>query len=153
MQQLLANPQAVKTAKLVATATIPDVPAPKVLATFGRTQITANSTTSEQVKVVLKRRMASGRPELAEIARELGMSERTLQRRITDDGTTYRQLLEEARRELGRQMLGTSSEIDEIAYLLGYQDTSSFYRAFREWEGVTPSQWREREMLGQQTMH
>ncbi len=116
-------------------------------------EITANSTTSEQVKVVLKRRMASGRPDLADIARELGTSERTLQRRITDDGTTYRQLLEEARRELGRQMLGNpGSEIDEIAYLLGYQDTSSFYRAFREWEGVTPSQWRE-EQTGQDRLH
>lgn len=117
-------------------------------------EITANSTTSEQVKVVLKRRMASGRPDLADIARELGMGERTLQRRITEDGTTYRQLLEEARRELGRQMLGNSgSEIDEIAYLLGYQDTSSFYRAFREWEGVTPNQWRAREVHGPETMH
>lgn len=117
-------------------------------------EITANSTTSEQVKVVLKRRMASGRPDLADIARELGMSERTLQRRITENGNTYRQLLEEARRELGRQMLGNSaSEIDEIAYLLGYQDTSSFYRAFREWEGVTPNQWRAREMHGQETIH
>jgi len=117
-------------------------------------EITANSGVSEQVKVILKRRMASGRPDLADIARELGASERTLQRRITEDGTTYRQLLEEARRELGRQMLGnSSSEIDEIAYLLGYQDTRSFYRAFREWEGVTPSQWREREALGRETLH
>jgi len=109
-------------------------------------EIIANSTTSEQVKVVLKRRMASGRPDLADIARELGMSERTLQRRITEDGATYRQLLEEARRELGRQMLGNAAaEINEIAYMLGYQDTSSFYRAFREWEGVTPNQWREHQ--------
>ncbi len=88
--------------------------------------------------------MATGRPDLADIAHELGRSERTLQRRITEDGATYRQLLEEARRELGRQMLGNpAAEINEIAYLLGYQDTSSFYRAFREWEGVTPNQWLE----------
>ncbi|WFP61047.1 MULTISPECIES: AraC family transcriptional regulator [unclassified Mesorhizobium] len=107
-------------------------------------EITANSSTSEQVRVVLKRRMASGRPDIADVARELGMSARTLQRRITEDGATYRQLLEEARRELGRDMLARSSfEIDEIAYMLGYQDTSSFYRVFREWEGITPSQWRQ----------
>lgn len=117
-------------------------------------EITANSSTSEQVKVVLKRRMPSGRPDLVDVARELGMSERTLQRRITENGSTYRQLLEEARRELGRQMLDNpGSEIDEIAYLLGYQDTSSFYRAFREWEGVTPSQWRERQTPGTESLH
>ena len=107
-------------------------------------ELEANSSVGEQVKVILKRRMASGRPELSDIARELGMSERTLQRRITDEGATFRQLLLEARQELGRQLLGNSSaEIEEIAYLLGYQDTSSFYRAFRYWEGVTPNRWRE----------
>jgi AraC-like DNA-binding protein len=117
-------------------------------------EIAANSSVSEQVKIVLKRRMASGRPDLADIARELGTSERTLQRRITDDGTSYRQLLEEARRELGRQMLGNSgSDVEEIAYLLGYQDTSSFYRAFREWEGVTPNQWREHQTTKPNKLH
>jgi AraC-like DNA-binding protein len=72
------------------------------------------------------------------------MSERTLQRRITEEGTTYRDLVMEARQELGRKLLADpSADINEVACLLGYQDTSSFYRAFREWEGVTPSQWRE----------
>ncbi len=114
----------------------------------------------EQIKIVLKRRMASGRPELSDIARELGMSERTLQRRVIEEGTTFRQLLLEARQELGRQLLGdASAEIDEIAYLLGYQDSSSFYRAFRYWEGITPGQWREmngirgRERLGAGITH
>jgi AraC-like DNA-binding protein len=117
-------------------------------------EISAHSSIAEQVKTVLKRRIASGRPDLADIAGELGMSERTLQRRITEHGTTFRQLLEEARRELGRQMLrNATSEINEIAYLLGYQDTSSFYRAFREWEGITPSEWRERHLRHEETLH
>jgi len=107
-------------------------------------EIQAHSSVGEQVKVVLKRRMASGPPALSDIARELGMSERTLQRRITDEGATFRQLLLVARQEMGRQLLGGSStEIDEISYLLGYQDISSFYRAFRSWEGTTPNRWRE----------
>ncbi len=73
-------------------------------------------------------------------ARDLGMRERTLQRRVTDDGSTFRTLLAEARQELGRLLLADPAmEIDEIACLLGYQDTSSFYRGVREWEGVTPS--------------
>ena len=104
-----------------------------------------DSTVSEQVKVVLKRCLASGRPEIAGVARDLGTSERTLQRRITDDGTTFRDLLTEARRELCRELLSDEAlEMDEVACLLGYQDASSFYRAFREWEGDTPSRWRAR---------
>lgn len=107
-------------------------------------ELDARNSITNQVKVVVKRRLASGRPELADVARELGLSERTLQRRITDAGTTFRQLTIEARQEQGRELLrNPSADIDEIAYLLGYQDTSSFYRAFRFWEGVTPARWRE----------
>jgi AraC-like DNA-binding protein len=108
-----------------------------------RGDLDAESTLSEQVKVVLKRSLASGRPEVSNIARDLGTSERTLQRRITEDGTTFRQLLAEARQELGEHLLSDQSiSIDEVAVLLGYQDTSSFYRAFKEWQGVTPHNWR-----------
>ncbi|OCJ13904.1 AraC family transcriptional regulator [Rhizobium sp. AC44/96] len=107
-------------------------------------EIQARSSIREQVKIVLKRSLASGRPELSDVAFEIGVSERTLQRRITDEGTTFRELLAEARQEMGRQLLSDpSTEIEEVACLLGYQDTSSFYRAFRDWEGVTPNRWRE----------
>ena len=92
-------------------------------------EIQAHSSVSEQVKVVLKKSLASGRPELSRVARELGVSERTLQRRITDEGATFRDLLVEARQELGRRLLADSAtDIDEVACLLGYQDASSFYR-------------------------
>jgi AraC-like DNA-binding protein len=112
-------------------------------------ELEAHSSVGEQVKVVLKRSLASGRPELSQIARDLGMSERTLQRRITEEGTTFRALLIEARQELARQLLAVpDTGIDEVAYLLGYQDTNAFYRAFREWEGVTPARWRERHGSG-----
>ncbi|KQY20309.1 AraC family transcriptional regulator [Rhizobium sp. Root482] len=108
-----------------------------------RSGLEAESTFSEQVKVVLKRSLASGRPEISSIARDLGTSERTLQRRITEDGTTFRQLLADARQELGEHLLSDPTiSIDEVAVLLGYQDTSSFYRAFKEWQGVTPHNWR-----------
>ena len=96
-----------------------------------------------QVKWVLKRLLAGSRPDLFMVAKELGMSERTLQRRITDEGTTFRQLLNETRHELVRQYLGNESvEITEAAFLVGYEDPNSFYRAFRSWEGKTPAEWR-----------
>ncbi|MDP1618078.1 AraC family transcriptional regulator [Phenylobacterium sp.] len=99
---------------------------------------------SEQVVLELKRSLPSGRPDVSEVARRMGMSERTLQRRITEEGRSFRELLTEARRELGHRFLSdVAIELDEIAFLLGYQDATSFHRAFREWEGVTPARWRE----------
>ena len=99
---------------------------------------------SEQVVLELKRSLPSGRPDVGEVARRMGMSERTLQRRITEEGHNFRELLIEARRELGHRFLSdVAMELDEIAFLLGYQDATSFHRAFREWEGVTPARWRE----------
>jgi diketogulonate reductase-like aldo/keto reductase len=95
------------------------------------------------VKWVLKRLLAGSRPDLPMVAKELGISERTLQRRITDEGTSFRQLLNETRHELVRQYLGNASvEITEAAFLVGYEDPNSFYRAFRSWEGKTPAEWR-----------
>ncbi|PTY06776.1 AraC family transcriptional regulator [Verrucomicrobia bacterium LW23] len=96
-----------------------------------------------QVRWVLKRLLAGSRPDLVMVARELGMSDRTLQRRITDAGSTFRRLLSETRHELARQYLGDeSNEIVEAAFLVGFEDPNSFYRAFRSWEGTTPAEWR-----------
>jgi AraC-like DNA-binding protein len=97
----------------------------------------------KQVKWVLTRLLSGSRPDLPMVAKELGMSERTLQRRITGEGTTFRQLLSETRHELVREYLGNASvEITEAAFLVGYEDPNSFYRAFRSWEGQTPAEWR-----------
>ncbi|HKT96038.1 MAG TPA: AraC family transcriptional regulator ligand-binding domain-containing protein [Paraburkholderia sp.] len=132
-----------------------DMLTPALASALGELQV--GSSISGQVKVVLKRSLASGRPDLSDVARDLGMSERTLQRRVTEEGKTFRELLVEARQELGRQLLSDpSADIDEVACLLGYQDTSSFYRAFRDWEGVTPTRWRElnvSDVRGQQWVH
>jgi AraC-like DNA-binding protein len=101
------------------------------------------STTGERVKAALKRSLASGRPDIGLIARDMGMSERTLQRRITEEATSFRALLVEARRELGLQLLADPEmQVDDVTYMLGYQDTTSFYRAFKEWEGLSPGEWR-----------
>src|ERR1700678_1633898 len=103
----------------------------------------AQRSISEQVKWILKRLLAGARPDVSVVARELGLSDRTLQRRIDDDGTTFRQLLLEARQALAREYLNRPDiDVAEVAYLLGYEDSNSFYRAFRTWEGTTPAQLR-----------
>jgi len=97
----------------------------------------------EQVKGTLKRLLAGERPAIEHVARELRLSKRTLQRRLTEEGITFQQLMEEARRELAEHyLLHSSVELNETAYLLGYEDANSFFRAFHEWEGTTPGQWR-----------
>lgn len=103
----------------------------------------AQSSISGQVKWILKRLLAGSRPEISAVAGELGLSNRTLQRRIIDDGATFRQLLLEARQELAHEYLNRPEmDVTEVAFLLGYEDSNSFYRAFRTWEGTTPSQLR-----------
>lgn len=78
------------------------------------------------------------------MARELGVSTRTLQRRLTDENVTFQQLIAEARRELARHYLQHSSlELNETAYLLGFEDANSFFRAFQQWEGTSPGEWRQ----------
>jgi AraC-like DNA-binding protein len=103
----------------------------------------------EQVKVTLKRLLAGQRPELRSVARELGVSARTLQRRLTDESVTFQQLVAEARRELAHHYLGQPRlELNETAYLLGYEDANSFFRAFQQWEGTSPGEWRARHAAG-----
>lgn len=97
----------------------------------------------EQVKGILKRLLAGQRPGIHDAARELRLSARTLQRRLTEEGVTFQQLMEEARRELARHyLLHSSLELNETAYLLGYEDANSFFRAFHKWEGIPPGEWR-----------
>ena len=104
----------------------------------------AGLTVAARVNWILLRLLGGHRPELGEVAKELGVSTRTLQRRIAEEGTSFRQLVSDARRELAKQyLLDRSLELAEAACLLGYEDPNSFYRAFREWEGTTPSEWRD----------
>jgi len=105
----------------------------------------ADKNVGEQVKHSLKRSLAGKRPTLQQVARELCLSARTLQRRLTDAKITFQQLVEETRRELAHHYLKHSAvELNEAAFLLGYEDANSFYRAFHGWEGTSPGEWRTR---------
>jgi AraC-like DNA-binding protein len=91
----------------------------------------------DQVKGILKRRLAGQPPRLEDIAIELRMSARTLQRKLLEEGVTFHALMEEARREMAQHYLRQPSfELNETAYLLGYEDPNSFIRAFHRWEGT-----------------
>lgn len=102
-----------------------------------------SSSITETVKWIMKRNLTGGRPEIQTIARELGISDRTLQRRLTEEGTSFKHLLVKVRHEQAREYLADPSlDIKEVAFLIGYEDQSSFYRAFHLWEGATPLKWR-----------
>jgi len=88
----------------------------------------------------------SGEVTVPQLASGLGMSERTLGRRLAEEGLTPARLIERLRRELARTYLADRAvPLGRITYLLGYSDLSAFTRAFRRWTGRTPSQWRAEE--------
>lgn len=98
---------------------------------------------ADEVRRVLPDQLHTGEPTAANIARTLGCSTRTLQRRLLAEGTSLSELLEEARRELAELYLRERDvSIGEIAYLLGYSEPSAFHRAFRRWTGITPQAFR-----------
>jgi AraC-like DNA-binding protein len=88
----------------------------------------SRQTLGEQVKGTLKRLLAGQRPTIHTVARQLSLSSRTLQRRLAESDVTFQQLLDEARRDMARHYLRQSSlELNETAYLLGYEDPNSFF--------------------------
>jgi AraC-like DNA-binding protein len=108
----------------------------------------AEATAADRARVTVKRLLAGRRPDLRDVARELGVSTRTLQRRLADAGLTFQQILEGARRELAHHyLLHSALDLNETAYVLGYEDASSFFRAFHQWEGDSPGRWREQHRL------
>jgi AraC-like DNA-binding protein len=103
-------------------------------------------TLAEQVRAVLIEQLA-GEVSPALVAAALGMSGRSLQRRLKDFGTSYAELLEETRRELACAYLRSHTySVTEIAFLLGFDDSSAFARAFRRWTGDTPSGFRSQSL-------
>ena len=103
----------------------------------------ADAGTAERVQAWVLENLASGRATIPEAARDLGLSARTLQRRLTAEGTSFKAVLTAQRQALSRHYLTqTSLPPSEIAFLLGYEEMNSFYRAHRDWTGATPDQVR-----------
>lgn len=83
---------------------------------------------------------------LDEIARALSLSPRSLRRKLDQEGTSFRTLVEDERRQIALQFLRSSEmKLDELAIHLGYTDTASFTRAFRRWMGCSPGEYRQQQ--------
>ena len=94
-----------------------------------------------EVQQLITNLLPSGQPKIDAVAQELGMSSRTLTRRLAEAGVTYKGLLDEVRRKLALQYLRDKRiSFKQVAYLLGYSEVSAFYHAFRRWVGSSPLQ-------------
>lgn len=99
---------------------------------------------ASRVKSAIAEALHRGDVTAATIARRLGTSERTLQRRLKDEGLTLAELLDQTRAAVAKTHLeNPHTALAEIAWLLGFSDQSTFTRAFRRWTGVTPGAFRD----------
>jgi AraC-like DNA-binding protein len=79
------------------------------------------------------------------IAKQLGISRQSLYRRLTEEDVSYENLVDDLRRRMALNYLsGKTASVNEVAYLVGFSDPSSFSRAFKRWTGASPRSWRRR---------
>jgi AraC-like DNA-binding protein len=96
-----------------------------------------------RAEAVILELLPFGTPSLDRVARRLGTSSRSLGRRLAEEGTSFKELVDGLRRELARRYLEQGAyRPKSIAALLGYKDLSAFHHAFRRWTGTTPAQFR-----------
>jgi AraC-like DNA-binding protein len=101
--------------------------------------------TSARVRRLLVQALADGPPSAEAVARRLGVSTRSLRRRLADEGKSFYQLLEDTRSALAQQYLHDDKlTVGEIAFLVGFSDLRPFQRAFRRWTRQSPREYRNR---------
>lgn len=106
-------------------------------------EIETDNSFSATIRRTLFELIPGGVSNMEKIAYELGMSKRTLQRRLSDEGTTFNQQLNHTRELLVRNYLKTDMSLDEIAYLVNYLDANSLSRAFKTWTGMSVTEYRD----------
>jgi AraC-like DNA-binding protein len=105
-------------------------------------RVVAVSTYTERLKRLVQQKLPAVLP-MADAARALGMSERSLRRRLSEEGSSYSQLVEQSQIELARGMLENPQKtIKEVAHDTGFAAQSAFHRAFKRWTGTSPAQYR-----------
>jgi AraC-like DNA-binding protein len=121
---------------------------PKLLAILTRAadelarQTPAEPTLTASAKRVLREALRSDQATIDDVAAKLGLTSRSLQRRLKDEGTAFQTVREEVRRELAQRYLADGLSIAEISFLLGFSEPSAFFRAFKRWTGKTPLESR-----------
>jgi AraC-like DNA-binding protein len=99
----------------------------------------------DRVRETLRLQMPRQRSTVEAVGRALALSARSLQRRLSEAGTSYQRLLDKVRESVACELLGrTELDSGEIAFLLGFEELNSFNRAFSSWKGTTPLRWRQR---------
>ncbi|MEL7160409.1 MAG: AraC family transcriptional regulator [Bacteroidota bacterium] len=149
-------PVSFKQAQNVLTYRTEDLQRPTAKADFGINQFlveqvaaaTANLKVGEsgliaEVDTLIRGALPGGIPAMVKIGQQLGMSNRTLTRRLTEEGVTFRELVQRAQESLARQLLrNTSQSMAEIAFQTGFSEQSAFSRAFKRWTGKAPVDYR-----------
>lgn len=98
---------------------------------------------SDRVQSVLLELLPTGQSSIENVSSKLGMSKRTLQRRLQEESTSFKIELNRTREKLARYYLTNSTSSGaEISFLLGFNDPNSFFRAFHTWTGKTPENFR-----------
>jgi len=104
-----------------------------------------DATFAERTRAVLVEALPAGQGGMEHVARRLAVSTRTLQRRLSGEGTTFKAVVDRTRESLARHYLRrTRLTATEIAFLLGFDEPTSFFRAFQRWTGTTPESLRHR---------
>jgi AraC-like DNA-binding protein len=103
----------------------------------------------EQVDMALRRQPLGRMPDMKPIARELGMSTRSLRRRLEEEGTSFREVTRAALEAAARSMLRHPGwTVQGTSHALGFSHVTTFHRAFKRWTGLTPQEYRERSLAG-----
>jgi len=101
----------------------------------------------DQSRSIIGHELRGGDPSLERVAAQLGLSARTLQRKLHEQHTSHNELVDHLRHELAvRYLQEREMAIGEVAYLLGFSEPSSFHRAFKRWTGATPREFRDKSL-------
>jgi AraC-like DNA-binding protein len=104
----------------------------------------ADASLQAQVARVLRDGLRADEGHVEHVAKRLGMTTRSLQRRLKDEQTSFNLVREQVRRDLTERYLAEKLSIAEISFLLGFSEPSAFFRAFKRWTGLTPIEARRR---------